>query len=63
MRDSKAEFQFIDFARHKPIPDPLPEPSEAELSKERATHRGALFMIAVAFLTYIGICWGMGWLS
>jgi hypothetical protein len=41
-------------------PDSLPEPTEVEKSKVRATHRGALALIGGAFVGYTLLVW---WLS
>ena len=61
MRDSKAEFQFLDFTSRKPKPD-VPETSyEDYKSKLRAMRPVAYALLAFWLAVYAIVAWGMGW--
>lgn len=62
MRDSKAEFQFIDFAKRSRDSEPQKDP-RPEYSNLRAKDWAwiALWM-SLSFGSYIAIAWKMGWL-
>lgn len=61
MRDSKAEFQFIDFAKYKPAPD-VPETSfEGVLSNLRATTATEKAVLVAAAAVVLAWLWVLGY--
>jgi hypothetical protein len=62
MRDSKAEYQFIDFAKRSRNLEPPADSCEEHCEKRARPDLGAYLALAVAFGTYIGIAWACGWL-
>jgi hypothetical protein len=63
MRDSKAEYQFLDFTRHERVPGPEKPSKSREESKSCASRAdlGAIAMLAVACFAYSLIALAVGW--
>jgi hypothetical protein len=61
MRDSKAEFQFIDFATYTPTPD-VPETSyNGLLSNLRATTAAEKAVLLAAAAVWLAWLWVLGY--